>query len=152
MVMRKFGKLGRRNFSAAVRDDYRRMIIESKVYDLAIETPLQPAPEFSNILNNRVLFKREDTQPVFSFKIRGAYNKIASLSDDEKRGGIVCCSAGNHAQGVALSAHQLQIDAKIVMPLASPAIKAHSVRQHGGKWASVVLHGKTFDEAAADRS
>lgn len=122
----------------------------SKVYDLAIETPLQPAPVLSTRLNNRILFKREDLQPVFSFKIRGAYNKIASLSSQDKEQGIVCCSAGNHAQGVALSANQLKIDAKIVMPTATPAIKVRSVRQHGGKYVSVILHGKNYDEAAAE--
>ncbi|KAJ0402759.1 hypothetical protein ATCC90586_007670 [Pythium insidiosum] len=130
--------------------NYRRMILEARVYDVARHTPLQHAPALSDVLQNRVYFKREDLQPVFSFKIRGAYNKMASLSDAQKRAGVVCCSAGNHAQGVALSAKRLGVSATIVMPLATPEIKVQSVRQHGGESVSIVLHGKTFDEAAAE--
>lgn len=129
---------------------YEKMIISSKVYDIARYTALEYAPEFSSKLNNFVYFKREDTQPVYSFKIRGAYNKIAHLSHQEKKFGIVCCSAGNHAQGVAMSAAALNLDAKIVMPLATPEIKVRSVRQQGGKFATVVLHGKNYDEAALE--
>ncbi|KAF1775035.1 PH-BEACH domain [Phytophthora cactorum] len=104
----------------------------------------------SHALQNRVLLKREDLQPVFSFKIRGAYNKMASLSDEEKAAGCVCCSAGNHAQGVALSARKLGVRAKIVMPLATPDIKVNAVRHHGKEFVDIVLHGKTFDDAAAE--
>ncbi|OWZ24502.1 Threonine ammonia-lyase, biosynthetic [Phytophthora megakarya] len=130
--------------------NYRRMILESRVYDVAEQTPLQEAPALSHALQNKVLLKREDLQPVFSFKIRGAYNKMASLSTEEKAAGCVCCSAGNHAQGVALSARKLGVQAKIVMPLATPDIKVNSVRLHGGDFVDIVLHGKTFDDAAAE--
>lgn len=130
--------------------NYRRMILESRVYDVAKQTPLQHAPSLSHELQNRVYFKREDLQPVFSFKIRGAYNKMASLSQEEKEAGVVCCSAGNHAQGVALSAYRLGVNATVVMPLATPEIKVNAVRHHGGEFVNIVLHGKSFDEAAAE--
>jgi threonine dehydratase len=130
--------------------NYRRMILESRVYDVAHQTPLQLASSLSDELKNKIYFKREDLQPVFSFKIRGAYNKMASLSEVERQAGVVCCSAGNHAQGVALSARKLGIKATIVMPLATPEIKVQSVRQHGGEFANIVLHGKSFDDAAAE--
>lgn len=130
--------------------NYRRMILESRVYDVARATPLQPAPGLSHELKSRVFLKREDLQPVFSFKIRGAYNKMASLTAEEKRAGCVACSAGNHAQGVALSAKKLGVHATIVMPLATPEIKVRAVQHHGGEWASIVLHGRSFDEAAAE--
>ncbi|KAI9915178.1 hypothetical protein PsorP6_008452 [Peronosclerospora sorghi] len=126
------------------------MILESRVYDVAEQTPLQVAPVLSHTLQNRVLLKREDMQPVFSFKIRGAYNKMAQLTDAEKAAGCVCCSAGNHAQGVALSARKLGIRAKIVMPLATPDIKVNAVRHHGQDFVEIVLHGKTFDDAAEE--
>lgn len=126
------------------------MILESRVYDAAIQTPLQHAPSLSHELQNRVYFKREDLQPVFSFKIRGGYNKMASLTDAEKAAGVVCCSAGNHAQGVALSARKLGVNAVIVMPLATPEIKVKAVRHHGGDFVNIVLHGQSFDEAAAE--
>ncbi|KAG6977425.1 hypothetical protein JG688_00000356 [Phytophthora aleatoria] len=126
------------------------MILESRAYDVAEQTLLQEAPALSHALQNRVLLKREDLQPVFSFKIRGAYNKMASLSDEEKAAGCVCCSAGNHAQGVALSARKLGVRAKIVMPLATPDIKVNAVRHHGKEFVDIVLHGKTFDDAAAE--
>lgn len=113
-------------------------------------TALQPAVQFSAALNNSVLFKREDMQPVFSFKIRGAYNKMANLSPQEKEAGTVCCSAGNHAQGVALAAKHLGIQAKIVMPVATPEIKIKSVIAHGQEFAQVILHGQNYDEAAAE--
>lgn len=135
---------------AAEHPNYRRMILESRVYDAARQTPLQLAPALSHELQNRVYFKREDLQPVFSFKIRGGYNKMASLSDAEKRAGVVCCSAGNHAQGVALSARKLGVNAVIVMPLATPEIKVKAVRHHGGDFVTIVLHGQSFDEAAAE--
>lgn len=101
-------------------------------------------------LQNTIYLKREDTQPVFSFKIRGAYNKMAHLSPDQLSNGVVACSAGNHAQGVALSARMLQCHAIIVMPLATPSIKVNSVRLHGGPTVEVRLFGNNYDEAAAE--
>eukprot|EP01135_Chromosphaera_perkinsii_P003088 Nk52_evm35s234 gene=Nk52_evmTU35s234 len=126
------------------KPDYLQMILTAKVYDVAVKTPLQKANNLSKRLGNNIYFKREDLQPVFSFKIRGAYNKIANLTEAERAKGIIACSAGNHAQGVALAATQLGIDSIIVMPIPTPAIKVDSVRDRGG---NVVLHGDTFDEA-----
>lgn len=123
---------------------YIERILRAKVYEVATETPLDFAPNLSQRFNNQVLIKREDLQPVFSFKIRGAYNKIASLSHAEKHRGIITASAGNHAQGVALAAKKLGIPAIIVMPVTTPAIKINAVRNRGGE---VVLHGDSFDEA-----
>jgi threonine dehydratase len=119
-------------------------VLSARVYDVCKETELQDAPILSTRIENEVLLKREDTQPVFSFKLRGAYNKIASLPKSALENGIVACSAGNHAQGVAYSAVKLGIDAKIIMPTPTPAIKVDAVRKLGG---NVVLHGSTFDEA-----
>ncbi|MGH8355499.1 MAG: threonine ammonia-lyase, biosynthetic, partial [Pseudomonas sp.] len=116
------------------------------VYDVAVETPLQPARALSERLGNQVLLKREDLQPVFSFKIRGAYNKLAQLSAEELARGVVTASAGNHAQGLALAAKELGIKATIVMPKTTPEIKVQGVRSRGGK---VVLHGDAFPEALA---
>jgi len=130
--------------------DYLNLVLRSRVYEAAIETALDPAPGLSAALGREVLLKREDTQPVFSFKIRGAYNKIASLSAAQRGKGLICCSAGNHAQGVAFAARQLRCHAKIVMPVGSPAIKVDAVRRHGGEWAEVVLHGDDFGEAAEE--
>ena len=130
-------------------EDYLGKILNARVYDLAIETPLQHARMLSAKLGSTVMIKREDLQPVFSFKIRGAYNKIATLSREQMQKGIVACSAGNHAQGVAMSAAHLDIDAVIVMPQKTPRIKVDAVRGHGGRVA-VVLHGKNYDEAAAE--
>lgn len=104
----------------------------------------------TQLLNNTVYLKREDTQPVFSFKIRGAYNKMASLSEEALARGVVACSAGNHAQGVALSARMLGCRAVICMPMATPAIKVNSVRAHGGDTVEVRLFGNNYDEAAAE--
>jgi threonine dehydratase len=101
-------------------------------------------------LKNTILLKREDTQPVFSFKIRGAYNKMAHLTKEELDQGVVACSAGNHAQGVALSARMLGCRAVIVMPLATPSIKVNAVRTHGGDTVEVRLFGNNYDEAAAE--
>ena len=123
---------------------YLKKILDARVYEIAIETPLQPAPTLSKRFNNQVFLKREDLQPVHSFKIRGAYNKISQLSDTQKAAGIICASAGNHAQGVALSAKTLGIKATIVMPKTTPPIKVNAVRGYGAK---VVLIGDTFDEA-----
>lgn len=125
---------------------YIKKILDARVYDVAIETPLTDARSLSKRLNNRVLLKREDLQPVFSFKIRGAYNRIAQLSEEQKAKGVITASAGNHAQGVALAAKKLGIKAIIVMPQTTPEIKVTSVRGHGAK---VVLKGDAFDAAAA---
>src|SRR5471032_2315344 len=114
-------------------ENYVDRILKAKVYDVAVETPLEAAPQLSRRLNNRVLFKREDLQPVFSFKIRGAYNKIAQLSASDARRGVICASAGNHAQGVALGARTRGIHALIVMPLTSPDIKVQAVADFGGE-------------------
>jgi len=127
-------------------DFYLEAIEQARVYDVAIETPLELAPKLSGRLHNEVLFKREDLQPVFSFKLRGAYNKIAQLSDDERARGVICASAGNHAQGVSLSAHKLGIDAIIVMPNTTPEIKVKAVKRLGG---NVILFGDSYSDASA---
>ena len=123
---------------------YIKKILEARVYDIARETPLDEARGLSERLNNRVLLKREDEQPVFSFKIRGAYNKMAQLTDEEKARGVITASAGNHAQGVAASARHLGIKATIVMPKTTPDVKVNNVRRLGGK---AVLVGDAFDDA-----
>jgi threonine dehydratase len=125
-------------------DNYIERILKARVYDVAIETPLDHAPRLSQRLGNRVMFKREDLQPVFSFKLRGAYNKIAQLSETAARRGVICASAGNHAQGVALAAQRRGIPAVIVMPQTTPSIKMNAVRALGGE---VVLHGDDYDSA-----
>ncbi len=124
--------------------DYIKKILTARVYDVAIESPLDVMNRLSRRLNNRVLLKREDLQPVFSFKLRGAYNKIASLPRELLEKGVICASAGNHAQGVALAAQRLGAKATIVMPRTTPAIKIQAVRDRGGK---IVLFGDTYDEA-----
>ncbi len=126
-------------------DNITRLVLTTKVYDIVRETPLTYATNLSKRLNNKILLKREDLQDVFSFKIRGAYNKIAQLSDNEKAKGVICASAGNHAQGVALSAKTLGIKAIIVMPETTPNIKIDAVKRHG---ASVVLKGDNYSEAS----
>ncbi len=123
---------------------YIEKILKARVYDVAQETPLEPAPGLSQRLGNRVLLKREDLQPVFSFKLRGAYNRMLQLSNAERAAGVIAASAGNHAQGVALAAQRLGIKALIVMPTTTPAIKVQSVENLG---AEAVLHGDTYDEA-----
>jgi threonine dehydratase len=123
---------------------YIERILRARVYDVAVETPLDFAPILSKRLNNKVYIKREDLQPVFSFKLRGAYNKIVSLSEAEKQCGVITASAGNHAQGVALAANKLGIRALVVMPGTTPAIKVQAVRRRGGE---TVLHGDSYDEA-----
>lgn len=127
-------------------EQYVKKILTSRVYDVAVETPLQRAGQLSKRLGNTVLLKREDLQPVFSFKIRGAYNKLAQLTPEELARGVVTASAGNHAQGLALAAKELGIKATIVMPKTTPEIKVEGVRSRGGK---VVLHGDSFPEALA---
>ncbi|HWK74522.1 MAG TPA: threonine ammonia-lyase, biosynthetic [Povalibacter sp.] len=125
-------------------NDYLERILKARVYDVAIESPLEHAPRLSRRLGNTVLFKREDMQPVFSFKIRGAYNKIAHLSETAAGRGVICASAGNHAQGVALAARKRGIKATIVMPLTTPQIKVQAVIDFGGE---AVLHGDDYDQA-----
>ena len=125
---------------------YVKKILQARVYDLAVETPLDPAPRLSKRLENNIYLKREDLQPVFSFKIRGAYNRIVHLSDEEKQAGVIAASAGNHAQGVAMSAARLGIQALIVMPKTTPPIKVEAVKCRGAK---VLLKGDSYDEAYA---
>ena len=125
-------------------NDYLKMILNARVYEVARETPLEPAPRIGARLGNSVWMKREDLQPVFSFKIRGAYNKIAHLTDDECSRGVIAASAGNHAQGVALGARRRGVKALIVMPRTTPQIKVAAVRGYGAR---AVLHGDSYDEA-----
>jgi len=127
-------------------EHYVKKILAAPVYELAVRTPLQAAPALSEALGNRVLLKREDLQPTFSFKIRGAYNKLVQLSDEQKARGVITASAGNHAQGVALAARELGIGATIVMPSTSPELKVLGVRSRG---AEAVLHGDSFPFALA---
>ena len=127
-----------------MQNNYVESILKARVYDVAIESPLEPAPRLSRRLRNNVLFKREDLQPVFSFKLRGAYNKIAHLSQTASQRGVICASAGNHAQGVALAARQRAIPAVVVMPQTTPHIKVQAVMDLG---AEVVLHGDDFEQA-----
>jgi threonine dehydratase len=126
---------------------YLQRILRARVYDVAIESPLDPAPNLSRRLANQVLLKREDLQPVFSFKLRGAYNKMVGLPRLELERGVIAASAGNHAQGVALAAQRLGCSAVIVMPVTTPEMKVRSVAARG---AEVVLHGDTYDEAQAE--
>ena len=125
-------------------NDYLERVLKARVYDIAVETPLEIAPRLTRRLGNEVLFKREDLQPVFSFKVRGAYNKIAHLSETAAKRGVICASAGNHAQGVALAAQRRGIPATIVMPLTTPQIKVQAVVDFGGE---AVLHGDDYDQA-----
>ncbi|MGB5535611.1 MAG: threonine ammonia-lyase, biosynthetic [Thiogranum sp.] len=127
-------------------NNYLKMILNSRVYDVASKTPLDFAKNLSRRLANDIWLKREDLQPVFSFKLRGAYNKIARLTEAECANGIIAASAGNHAQGVALAAQHRNIKALIVMPRTTPGIKVEAVKTLGGK---TLLHGDTYDEAYA---
>jgi threonine dehydratase len=124
--------------------NYLERILKARVYDVAIESPLDHAPGLSKRLGNRLLIKREDLQAVFSFKLRGAYNKMAGLPKARLRRGVICASAGNHAQGVALAAQRLGCKAVIVMPVTTPRIKVDAV---GARGAEVVLHGDSYAEA-----
>src|SRR3954463_3604813 len=124
--------------------DYLEKILNARVYDVAIETPLDLASNLSVRINNRVFLKREDMQPVFSFKLRGAYNKMVRLPAAGLRRGVIAASAGNHAQGVALSAQRLGCAATIVMPVTTPRIKSDAVAARG---AEVVLAGESYDDA-----
>ena len=126
--------------------DYLERILKARVYDVAQETPLEVAPRLSKRLGNKVLLKREDVQSVFSFKLRGAYNKMAQLPPELLERGVIAASAGNHAQGVALGAKKLGTTAMIVMPVTTPQVKIDAVKARGGQ---VVLHGDTYDDACA---
>lgn len=121
-------------------------ILRARVYEVARETPLDFAPLLSNRLGNQVFLKREDLQPVFSFKLRGAYNKLIHLTPKERQCGVIAASAGNHAQGVALSANRLGIESLIVMPQTTPPIKVEAVRRRGAK---AILYGDSYDEACS---
>jgi threonine dehydratase len=124
--------------------DYLKRILNARVYDVAIETSLSPAPALSSRIGNTVLIKREDEQSVFSFKLRGAYNKMAHLTAEQLARGVVAASSGNHAQGVALAAQKLQCDATIVMPSTTPSIKVNAVKARG---ATVLLHGESYSDS-----
>jgi threonine dehydratase len=124
--------------------DYLKKILTARVYDVAVESALEPAKNLSRRLHNKILLKREDQQPVFSFKLRGAYNKMAHLTAEQLQRGVICASAGNHAQGVALSAHKLGTRAVIVMPVTTPQLKIEAVKSLGGE---VVLHGESYSDA-----
>jgi len=126
--------------------DYLRRILNARVYDVAVETPLEDAPQLSARIGGRLLLKREDLQPVFSFKLRGAYNKMVNLTERARARGVIAASAGNHAQGVALAARKLGCRAVIVMPVTTPAVKIDAVRALG---AEVVLHGDSYSDAHA---
>ena len=124
--------------------DYLYRILKARVYDVAIETPLEAAPRLSTRLDNEILFKREDLQSVFSFKLRGAYNKLVQIPPADLARGVICASAGNHAQGVALAAGELGVGSVVVMPESTPTIKVKAVEALGGK---VILDGATYDDA-----
>ena len=124
--------------------DYLKKILTARVYDVAVESALEPAKNLSRRLHNKVLLKREDQQAVFSFKLRGAYNKMAHLTAEQLRRGVICASAGNHAQGVALSAHRLGARSVIVMPITTPQVKIDAVKALG---AEVVLQGESYSDA-----
>ena len=126
--------------------NYLERVENARVYDVAVESPLELARNLSARLDNHVWLKREDLQPVFSFKLRGAYNKISSLNEEQLASGVICSSAGNHAQGVALAAQRRGVRAVIVMPVTTPSIKVDAVTALGGE---VVLHGDTYDDAYA---
>ncbi|KAL0956577.1 hypothetical protein HGRIS_002715 [Hohenbuehelia grisea] len=142
-----YPRLSNHHLLSCQTPDYLRLILTSKVYEILKETPLVRATNLSAKLGNEIWLKREDLQEVFSFKIRGAYNFMASLSDDERWKGVVTCSAGNHAQGVALSGARLGVPCTIVMPKATPSIKVKNVERLGAK---VILYGADFDEAKAE--
>jgi threonine dehydratase len=129
-----------------MKPDYLERILKARVYDVAVETPLDLAPGLSARLGNRILLKREDMQPVFSFKLRGAYNKMVHLAPDKLRQGVICASAGNHAQGVAYAAEKLRCKATVVMPDTTPHIKVAAVAARGAR---VVLIGDSYDDAYA---
>lgn len=125
-------------------EDYLKKILTARVYDVAVESALEPAKNLSRRLHNKVLLKREDQQAVFSFKLRGAYNKMAQLPPEDLKRGVICASAGNHAQGVAMAAHRLGTRAVIVMPVTTPQVKIDAVKALGGE---PVLHGDSYSDA-----
>jgi threonine dehydratase len=127
--------------------NYLKKILSARVYDVARETELQVAPELTKRLGNQVLLKREDNQPVFSFKLRGAYNKMAHLPPKALKRGVIAASAGNHAQGVALAAAKMKCKAVIVMPLTTPSLKVDAVKARGGSWVEVILYGESYSDA-----
>ena len=124
--------------------DYLKKILTARVYDVAVESDLTLAKNLSRRLHNLVLLKREDQQPVFSFKLRGAYNKMVQLTPAQLKKGVICASAGNHAQGVAMSAHTLGTRAVVVMPTTTPQLKVDAVKALGGE---VVLFGDSYSDA-----
>ncbi|MEL7043692.1 MAG: threonine ammonia-lyase, biosynthetic [Pseudomonadota bacterium] len=126
-------------------DSYIKRILDARVYDVARETPVDEAVLLSQRFDNRIWLKREDLQPVFSFKVRGAYNKMQRMDVEQRQRGVIAASAGNHAQGLAMAAQRMGVPATIVMPRTTPSIKVNAVRSRG---AHVVLHGDSFDEAA----
>ncbi|MCG2584968.1 threonine ammonia-lyase, biosynthetic [Massilia sp. TS11] len=127
--------------------DYLKKVLTARVYEVAVESPLELAPSLSQRFGNRIYFKREDVQSVFSFKLRGAYNKMAYLSDAQLKRGVITASAGNHAQGVALAATRLHCRAVIVMPTTTPQVKVDAVKARGGAAVEVVLHGTSYTDA-----
>ncbi len=131
----------------AMTTDYLKKILTARVYDVAVESPLELAPTLSQRFGNQIYFKREDIQSVFSFKLRGAYNKMANLSPAQLKRGVICASAGNHAQGVALSATKLGCRAVIVMPTTTPPVKIDAVKARGGESVEVVLFGESYTDA-----
>jgi threonine dehydratase len=136
--------MARNSARRTTHPDYLRKILTARVYDVAVESALEPARALSRRLGNHVLLKREDQQPVFSFKLRGAYNKMAQLDAEQLARGVICASAGNHAQGVALAARKLGTQALIVMPTTTPKLKIDAVVALGGE---VVLHGDSYSDA-----
>jgi threonine dehydratase len=137
------------NDAAPSDPDLLRRMLAARVYEVARETPLEDAVLLSARLGNRVLLKREDLQPVFSFKLRGAYNRMAALSAAERANGVVAASAGNHAQGVALAAAKLGVRAVVVMPVTAPQVKVDAVRRFGGEFVEVLLAGDSYNDAQA---
>jgi len=130
-----------------MKNNYLKRIENAKVYDVARKTELEKARNLSTRFHNTILLKREDNQPVFSFKLRGAYNKMAGLSPTALKKGVIAASAGNHAQGVALAAAKLKCKAVIVMPITTPVVKIEAVKAHGGKWVELVLTGDSYSDA-----
>ena len=128
-------------------NDYFEKILQAEVYEVAKKTPLEKAHNLSKTLNNEVFLKREDLQDVFSFKIRGAYNKMRKLSNSQLSQGVITSSAGNHAQGVALSALKLNCQATILMPITTPLVKVNAVKNLNAK---VILYGDNYDETYKD--
>ncbi len=124
-----------------------KKILSARVYDVARATELQLAPELTKRLGNQVLLKREDNQPVFSFKLRGAYNKMAHLPLEALKRGMIAASAGNHAQGVALSAATMKCKAVIVIPVTTPSVKIDAVKARGGSWVEIILHREAYSDA-----